>query len=119
MYRLDPVQSSIHCNQAAMTPALGMVCSSKPIKSASMADIESKLFGISDEDTPLKAPLPVPNQAERVIMDRPVEFIAPRVKYHAPQRGAEVNRFLEYPSIPTVEPDSLYTGVNSRELYKF
>lgn len=121
MYRLDPVQSSQRCNRDIMIESAGFLCAAKPIKDSHLADIESSLFGISDDIvSPNPIPLPVPRDVDYVPSpDTPKGFLQPLVKYHMPQRGQSIDRFIiDYPVKKNLEPFDLYVGVNSRQMFK-
>lgn len=119
MYRLDPVQSVVNCDQNVMINATGMLCTTKPIKTSGMTDTESELFGIASN--PTKSPeIPVPDKIDPyVIPNQNATFLNPMFKHRGPQRGQQQDRFIHsYPTIPTVTPEQLHVGSNTRQLYK-
>jgi hypothetical protein len=121
MYRLDPVQRAQKCDQDVMISSTGIVCAAKPIKDTYLADVESSLFGITDNVVaPVPTPLPVPSDVQTFeTPSHDPSFLQSLVRYKLPQRGQSVDRFIhEYPWKKNVEPFDLYVGVNSRQLYK-
>lgn len=121
MYRLDTVQRSQKCDQDLMIQSTGMLCAAKPIKNETLADIESSLFGITDDIVaPNPTPLPIPHDVQ--VYETPKEdptFLQALVKYKLPQRGQSIDRFVyEYPTKHNLEPFDLYIGVNSRQMFK-
>lgn len=121
MYRLDPVQRAQKCDQDVMIQSTGILCAAKPIKDSYLADVESSLFGITDDVVaPASMPLPVPNDVQTFeTPQHDSSFLQSLVRYKVPQRGQSTDRFLtEYPWKNNVEPFELHVGVNSRQMYK-